>query len=83
MESNDDTDFEIILVEIKGAAAAATMELLPEKSIRRYETVLANFNDWPEKKVVSVIDEDIILAYISEKAKSYNSSSLWSLKIRC
>ncbi len=73
MESIDDTDFKNIPVEIKEAAATATMKLLPEKSIRRYETVLANFNDWQEKKSVSVIDEDIILAYISEKAKSYNS----------
>ncbi len=46
MESSDDTDFENIPVEIKEAAAAVTMELLSEKSIRRYETVLANLNDW-------------------------------------
>lgn len=78
MDFSDDSDFENIPDEIKEAATAATLDLLPNKSKGRYEIVYETFNKWQEKKAVSVVTEDVILAYIAEKAASLKSSSLWS-----
>lgn len=74
---DDDSDCNIPM-EIKEAATTATLELLPEKSTTRYEMAYTTFVKWQNIKCVKSVNEDVILAYISEKAKSLKSSSLWS-----
>jgi hypothetical protein len=41
---------------------AATFNLLPAKSKKRYLKVLEKFRDWMRKKNVDVITEEVILA---------------------
>jgi hypothetical protein len=78
MEVDSESDTEVIPHEISEAAKAATYELLPVKSRERYEVVYNLFKKWCHVKSVSVINEEVILAYLLEKSKTLKPSSLWS-----
>lgn len=66
-------------VDIAEAAKKATLELLPKKSRQQYEIAYNNFIDWCKwKKVEGNYDELVFLAYLEEKSKIWNASSLWS-----
>jgi len=65
--------------DIEKAAKEATLNLLPEKSRKRYEEVYCKFNAWREsKKINMVCNEKVMLAYFSERSQQVKSSSLWS-----
>lgn len=59
-------------------AAEASAQLLPQRSKSRYETEYSQFCDWREKRKVKIVNDDVVLVYLSEKAKSMKSSTLWS-----
>ena len=79
MESNSDSQFENVPYEISNAAAAATAQLLPEKSKSRYENVYDLFTRWMDMKKCKTITEDVILAYLAQKSETVKSSTLWSM----
>ena len=56
-------------------AEAATNNLLPEKSRNLYEKEYTKFCNWRSQNKAKGVSEDIILAYLSEKARK--PSSLW------
>ena len=64
---------------IEKAAKEASLNLLPEKSRKRYEEVYCKFNAWREsKKINMACNEKVMLAYFSERSQQVKSSSLWS-----
>lgn len=64
--------------EIQEAAASAVCELVPDKSKARYERTYLSFEQWCGQKNVKVINENVLLAFFSEKALNFKPSSLWS-----
>lgn len=79
MEISSDSDNENVPWEISNIAAAATAQLLPEKSKSRYENVYDSFTKWMEMKHCKSITEDVILAYLAHKSETVKSSTLWSM----
>lgn len=79
MESSSDSDNENVPWEISNIAAAATAQLLPEKSKSRYENVYDSFTKWMEMKQCKIITEDVMLAYLAHKSETVKSSTLWSM----
>lgn len=64
--------------EILQAAEEASLNLLPAKSKVAYNKEFGDFNQWIEKKGVSVITEDVLLAYFFTASKRLAASSLWT-----
>ena len=62
--------------DVAEAAEAATNILLPEKWRNLYEKEYSKFYNWRFQKKVRGVNEDIILAYLSEKANNVKPSSL-------
>jgi len=65
--------------EIAQTARSITLNLLPEKSRKKYEKQYDLFIKWCELKGTKKISENILLAYFAEKAKVMKSSTLWSI----
>lgn len=57
-------------------SAVATEQLIHAKSKLRYENFYLMFEKW--KKIVKTISEEIIFAYMEEKAKTVKASNLRS-----
>ncbi|KAJ8974768.1 hypothetical protein NQ317_007318 [Molorchus minor] len=64
--------------EIVEAANIAISNLLPTKSRSLYDIAYNRFKKWCAEKNVQVYSENILLAYFSENAKNYKSSTLWA-----
>ncbi|KAJ8974496.1 hypothetical protein NQ317_019454, partial [Molorchus minor] len=64
--------------EIVEAANIAISNLLPTKSRSLYDIAYNRFKKWCAKKNVQVYSENVLLAYFSENAKNYKSSTLWA-----
>ena len=71
---------EFVLNDVTEAAETATNNLLREKSRILYEKEYT-FCNWRRQKKARGVNEDIILAYLSEKAKNVKPSS--SCSIQC
>jgi hypothetical protein len=52
--------------DIKEEAEAARLKLIPAKSSERYEKEMKIFKEWSKNKYISEVDENVILAYVSE-----------------
>ncbi|KAJ8967822.1 hypothetical protein NQ317_007634, partial [Molorchus minor] len=63
--------------EIVEAANIAISNLLPTKSRSLYDIAYNRFKKWCAGKNVLVYSENVLLAYFSENAKNYKSSTLW------
>ncbi|KAJ8978517.1 hypothetical protein NQ317_002421 [Molorchus minor] len=63
--------------EIVEAANIAISNLLPTKSRSLYDIAYNRFKKWCAEKNVQVYSENVLLAYFSENAKNYKSSTLW------
>ena len=61
-----DLDENNIPTEIKQAAKFATQNLLPKKSHHLYNNEYKIFKQWQRKKNCEIVNEDVLLAYISE-----------------
>ncbi|KAJ8980202.1 hypothetical protein NQ317_002214 [Molorchus minor] len=66
------------LEEIVEAANIAISNLLPTKSRSLYDIAYNRFKKWCAEKNVQVYSENVLLAYFSENAKNYKSSTLWA-----
>ncbi|KAJ8976391.1 hypothetical protein NQ317_003941 [Molorchus minor] len=64
--------------EIVEAANIAISNLLPTKSRSLYDIAYNRFKKWCTEKNVQVYSENVLLAYFSENAKNYKSSTLWA-----
>ncbi|KAJ8970254.1 hypothetical protein NQ317_000847, partial [Molorchus minor] len=64
--------------EIVEAANIAISNLLPTKSRSVYDIAYNRFKKWWAEKNVQVYSENVLLAYFSENAKNYKSSTLWA-----
>ncbi|KAJ8974162.1 hypothetical protein NQ317_013119 [Molorchus minor] len=64
--------------EIVEAANIAIRNLLPTKSRFLYDIAYNRFKKWCAEKNVQVYSENVLLAYFSENAKNYKSSTLWA-----
>ncbi|KAJ8975417.1 hypothetical protein NQ317_012593 [Molorchus minor] len=64
--------------EIVEAANIAISNLLPTKSRSLYDIAYNRFKKWCAGKNVQVYSENVLLAYFSENAKNYKSSTLWA-----
>lgn len=78
MESDGSDSDEALPLEVASAAKAATLDLLPGKSRGQYENEYERFKSWCDNKNIKKTSETVLLAYFSELAKIYKSSSLWS-----
>ena len=52
--------------------------LVPKKSACLYEKEQKTFCEWRKRRNVKGVNEDIVLAYLSEKIIKCKPSSLWS-----
>lgn len=65
--------------DVLTAAEEARNSLIPEKSRNRYDSEYNSFNQWREKKAIrKMLNETVVLAYMSELAKIFKPSSLWT-----
>ncbi|KAJ8978555.1 hypothetical protein NQ317_006116 [Molorchus minor] len=64
--------------EIVEAANIAISNLLPTMSRSLYDIAYNRFKKWCAEKNVQVYSENVLLAYFSENAKNYKSSTLWA-----
>ncbi|KAJ8973628.1 hypothetical protein NQ317_001970 [Molorchus minor] len=64
--------------KIVEAANIAISNLLPTKSRSLYDIAYNRFKKWCAEKNVQVYSENVLLAYFSENAKNYKSSTLWA-----
>ncbi|KAJ8975608.1 hypothetical protein NQ317_009289 [Molorchus minor] len=64
--------------EIVEAGNIAISNLLPTKSRSLYDIAYNRFKKWCAEKNVQVYSENVLLAYFSENAKNYKSSTLWA-----
>ncbi|KAJ8968474.1 hypothetical protein NQ317_009229 [Molorchus minor] len=64
--------------EIVEAANIAISNLLPTKSRSLYDIAYNRLKKWCAEKNVQVYSENVLLAYFSENAKNYKSSTLWA-----
>ncbi|XP_054277439.1 uncharacterized protein LOC128996267 isoform X1 [Macrosteles quadrilineatus] len=66
------------LEELAESAKQVALNLLPEKSKRKYERCYELFSCWCEKMKVTQISESVLLAYFAEQSKIMKSSTIWS-----
>lgn len=79
MLSIDSEQDEIYVPEhILNEAATATADLLPDKSKKIYEKEFRMFSEWREANSIKGVNEEVLLAYFSNKSKKVKPSSLWS-----
>lgn len=77
--SNSNSDSEVYTPpEIVETAKATSLNLLPDKSRKLYNTAYKTFMDWRSDKNASSFSENTLLAYFTELSKKYKSSTLWT-----
>ncbi|KAJ3616203.1 hypothetical protein MTP99_004871 [Tenebrio molitor] len=65
-----------MIVILKQKADAGRKKLIPEKSGERYHKEMEIFRNWRQINGAEKIDEDVMLAYVSELSKKYDASSV-------
>ncbi|KAK2574836.1 hypothetical protein KPH14_013018, partial [Odynerus spinipes] len=65
--------------ELKEAAEKLKNNLLPAKSKNNYESAYDTFLIWKQAHKTKFTSESILMAYFSELAQKYKSSTLWSV----
>ncbi|KAJ8976493.1 hypothetical protein NQ317_018437 [Molorchus minor] len=61
-----------------GGCNYCNKQFLPTKSRSLYDIAYNRFKKWCAEKNVQVYSENVLLAYFSENAKNYKSSTLWA-----
>ncbi|XP_031333003.1 uncharacterized protein LOC116163272 isoform X2 [Photinus pyralis] len=72
-----DTTFSSTPPELHLIAEEAVDNLLPPKSKGEYEKEYLKFKDWCGAQNLTVISENVLLAFSTIMSKSYKSSTLW------
>ena len=76
--SSDDEIGNIVSEEIRKAAKAASLSLLPDKSKRLYTSVYNSCKKWRKEKGSNSFCQDVLLAYFLHLSKKYSPPSLWA-----
>ncbi|KAB0797682.1 hypothetical protein PPYR_08675 [Photinus pyralis] len=78
---HDDSSDSLICTpeEISEKAKEVTLQLLPNKSKKKYDIQYDLFMKWCATKHVKRYSESVVLAYLSELSAKYKSSTLWSI----
>ncbi|KAJ8915694.1 hypothetical protein NQ315_000628, partial [Exocentrus adspersus] len=63
--------------EIREVANNTIGQLLPSKSKNFYEACYKQFMDWRQKNNVNSFSENVLLAYFTNLAEKFQSSTLW------
>lgn len=71
-------DADFIPDEILLEAKSTLNDVLPSKSLARYEQAYQDFLLWQKEKNTSSLDEKVMLAYFKGMASKYSSATLWS-----
>lgn len=64
--------------EIQKKSLETSLELLPEKSVEKYNRQYDIFMEWCKKHEIKKYSENVLLAYFSDLSKKYSPSSMWS-----
>lgn len=75
---SDVENFQCTPPDLMDDVNAATLNMLPLKSKNKYLQEYKIFKDWCIVKKAQTPTENVILAYLYEKSKTYKPSSLWS-----
>ena len=82
MSSNSSGDKEEIFMgtppELVKAADDVRVDLFPKKSRYQYWNVYDTFIVWKNENKVTVVTENVVLAYFGKLTKVYKPTSLWS-----
>lgn len=78
MEEIENVTSSAIPEEILDEAAAVSRDLLPTKTSNRYEKEYKVFTAWRNSKNVKVVNEDVLLCYLSGLSKKFAPNSLWT-----
>ncbi|XP_064212309.1 uncharacterized protein LOC135265892 [Tribolium castaneum] len=82
MDSGEEDDFvglEGTPPKIQEAAAAATANLMPQKSKKQYEKQYKLFINWRQEKQTESFSKNVLLAYIQQLSTRMKPSSLWAI----
>lgn len=60
-------------------AQQQTVPTLPDKSLARYVTTYEKFMQWRKSQNTISFDEEVLLAYFCDSAKSMKPSTLWCI----
>lgn len=77
-DNNSDNELMCTPPEVRAAAEANTLHLLPSKSKSRYEQSYNKFMNWRKANKVRSFSENILLAYFGLLANKYSPNTLWS-----
>jgi hypothetical protein len=64
--------------EIIEIANKTTLNLLPDKSVAKYELCYKQFMEWSQENKANSQSENVLLAYFNMLAKKLKPSTLWS-----
>lgn len=64
---------------ILNASKEAAQQILPDKSYDRYVQAYDKFMEWQKSQNTNAFDEDVLLAYFYETAKTFKPSTLCSV----
>ncbi|KAK4882654.1 hypothetical protein RN001_005973 [Aquatica leii] len=74
-----DEDIQWTPPELRELAIAAINNLLPEKSKNMYEKEYEKFMAWCATKNVTIVTENVTIAFFETISKQYKSSTLWKI----
>lgn len=77
-QSESDYDYNNTPEEIAETAKQVSLNLLPDKSKKKYERSYELFSSWCVSKKVTKLSENVLLAYFAEQSKVMKSSTIWS-----
>lgn len=66
-------------MDIDAIAETIRANLLPDQSRERYEKALKEFQNWMLENGISIIEEKVVLVYLSKKSETVAPTTLWSI----
>lgn len=64
--------------EIQKKSLETSLEILPQKSVEKYNRQYDIFMEWCKKHEIRKYSENVLLAYFFDLSKDYSPSSMWS-----
>lgn len=77
MELGEEEDDLLVPEDVLNEAQIATWSLIPEKSRAIYKKQYDLFKVWMNERNVKIVNEDVMLAYVSEMSKQFKPSTVW------
>lgn len=64
--------------KIQKKSLETSIEILPQKSVEKYNRQYDKFMEWCNKHGIKKYSENVLLAYFSDLSKEYSPASMWS-----